>query len=226
MLLCILLTYSLSWRSKGSSSSGLASSSSLSFFTSRSRGTLRTNRALGKLNNSLFSLTIIGWLCCSNQSNHNWITHKLSFGSGFTFETSQTRVSLHIGKKHVRCHYRDETKGELMFERVLRSIQSDLQTVPLAPEILWLPVVQVGHGGQGNQELQQYQRHPVSNKKEKQQHLSLKWNKRGPPKKCEGRCWTYSRSLGSRNTISTRVTLYRRKRRNNPSNCRQKRYIQ
>lgn len=71
MLLCILLTYSLSWRSKGSSSSGLASSSSLSFFTSRSRGTLRTNRALGKLNNSLFSLTIIGWLCCSNQSNHN-----------------------------------------------------------------------------------------------------------------------------------------------------------
>lgn len=32
------------------------------------------------------------------------------------------------------------------------------------------------------------------------------------PKKCGSRCWTYSRSLGSRNTISTRVTLYRKEK--------------
>lgn len=44
------------------------------------------------------------------------------------------------------------------------SIQSDLQTVPLVPEILLLPVVQVGHGGRGIQELQQYQEHPLRNK--------------------------------------------------------------
>lgn len=49
MLMIILMTYSLSWRSEWSGCSRLSSGASLSFFTRRPSGTERTNRALEKV---------------------------------------------------------------------------------------------------------------------------------------------------------------------------------
>lgn len=65
-LMHIHVTYSLSWRSKWSSSSRFSSSTSLSFFTGRAWSTLWTDRA------------------------------NLSLGSSFTFKSRKTRVSLHM----------------------------------------------------------------------------------------------------------------------------------